>query len=64
MKSEKDAGDGTAGREMPDPPREQSPFERFEEFARKVISVPRAEIKKREREYKERRDDPDRRRPA
>lgn len=65
MRNEKDAeSDGAAGRESPDPPHEQTPFERFEEFARKVISVPRAEIEKRERAYRESRDGPDRRRPA
>jgi len=30
-----------------------SPFERFEEFARKVVSVPRATIEERERAYRE-----------
>lgn len=28
-------------------------FERFEEFARKIISVPKKEIDRREREYQE-----------
>jgi hypothetical protein len=37
-----------------DPPK--SPFEVFEEFARKVISVPRATIEERERVYREERD--------
>ncbi|MEA2561400.1 MAG: hypothetical protein QOH06_2904 [Acidobacteriota bacterium] len=37
-----------------DPPK--SPFEVFEEFARKVISVPRATIEERERAYRENRD--------
>jgi len=65
MRNEKDAeSDGTAGRESPDPPREQTPFERFEEFARKVVSVPRSEIEKRERAYRDERNNPDRRKPA
>ena len=33
----------------------KTPFERFEEFARRVISVPREEIDARERAYRERR---------
>jgi len=37
----------------PDPPSPQTPFERFEEFARKVLSVPKAEIDNRERVYRE-----------
>lgn len=36
----------------PPPP---TAFERFEEFARKVVSVPKAEIDERERAYQERR---------
>lgn len=49
---------GRAGRASPslDPPpatTEQTPFERFEEFARKVVSVPRAELEARERAYRE-----------
>lgn len=39
----------------PDPPQSETPFQRFEEFARKVLSVPKAEIDKREREYRENR---------
>jgi hypothetical protein len=35
-----------------DPP-EPSSFERFEEFARKVVSVPKATIDERERAYRE-----------
>ena len=31
----------------------ESPFQRFEEFARRVISVPKAEIDERERAYRE-----------
>lgn len=52
---EKDAGSGGGGAKSPDPP---SPFERFEEFARKVISVPKAEIDERERAYQEGRKKP------
>lgn len=37
-----------------DPPK--SPFELFEEFARKVISVPKSEIDQRERAYRDKRD--------
>lgn len=36
-------------------PSGQTPFERFEEFARKVVSVPKSEIEKRERAHKEQR---------
>ena len=51
---EKDAASGE--QEKPDPSsQDQTPFQRFEEFARKVISVPRAEIEERERSYRERR---------
>jgi hypothetical protein len=65
MKNEKGAAsDGAAGRGSPDPPTEQTPFQRFEEFARRVVSVPKKEIDEREREYRERRGNPDRRRPA
>lgn len=42
-----------AGRASPDPPSSQTPFERFEAFARKVLSVPKAELEKRERAYQE-----------
>lgn len=67
MRNEKDADeDATAGRGSPDPPTadEKTPFQRFEEFTKRVISVPKAEIDKRERAYREERGDPDRRRPA
>jgi hypothetical protein len=52
-----DGKDADEGKETPaangsDPP-EPSPFERFEAFARKVISVPKAEIDERERAYRE-----------
>jgi hypothetical protein len=42
-----------AGRASPDPPSSQTAFERFEEFARRVISVPKTEIEERERLYRE-----------
>jgi hypothetical protein len=69
MRNEKDADeDATAGRGSPDPPPtsddEKTPFQRFEEFTKRVISVPKTEIDKRERAYREGRGDPDRRRPA
>jgi hypothetical protein len=51
---EKDAASGEPGKPDP-PPEDQTPFQRFEEFARKVISVPRAEIEERERAYREKR---------
>jgi hypothetical protein len=49
-----DGGEPRAESPEPPPP-EQTPFQRFEEFARRVISVPRAEIEEREREYQEQR---------
>lgn len=65
MRNEKDADGETAGRGSPDPPiTEKTPFERFEEFTERVVSVPKSEIDKRERAYREERGDPDRRRPA
>ena len=47
-----DEGKDTPAANGSDPP-EPSPFERFEAFARKVISVPKAEIDERERAYRE-----------
>lgn len=49
-----------ASEEMPRNPDEPSPaektaFERFEDFARKVISVPKSEIERRERAYHDQR---------
>jgi hypothetical protein len=43
------------GSPSPDPPSSslQTPFERFEKFARKVVSVPRSEMEERERAYRE-----------
>jgi hypothetical protein len=43
-----------AGRSSPDPPPAPTPFEQFEEFARRIISVPKAEIQEQERLYRER----------
>ena len=39
----------------PDPPQSETPFQRFEEFARKVLSVPKAEIDRRDKAFRERR---------
>jgi hypothetical protein len=64
MKNEKDADGEAAGRESPEPPTGQTPFQRFEEFARKVISVPKAEIDEREREYRRKREGRPKHRPA
>ena len=32
--------------------KQETPFDKFREFARKVISVPKSEIDRREKEYK------------
>jgi hypothetical protein len=37
------------------PSEDETPFQRFEDFARRVISVPKSEIEQREREYQENR---------
>lgn len=51
---EKEEDDGEPRAESPEsPPPEQTPFQRFEEFARRVISVPKTEIDERERSYRE-----------
>lgn len=51
---EKDAVNEGTGNVSPDPsPPEQTPFERFEEFARRVVSVPKGELDERERAYRE-----------
>jgi hypothetical protein len=51
---ERDAESGELENLNPDSsPSEQTPFQRFEEFARRVVAVPRAEIEDRERAYKE-----------
>ncbi len=43
-----------AKREEPErPPPGQTPFERFTEFARRIIAVPKSEVAEREREYRE-----------
>ena len=53
--SDKGAGNGgEAKRLSPDPPLpDETPFQRFEAFARKVVAVPRSEIEERERVYRE-----------
>lgn len=64
MRHAKGADGGKAGRASPDPPSpslpspessEQTPFERFVEFARKIVAVPKAEIDEQERIYKSQR---------
>ncbi len=37
------------------PPEDETPFQRFERALKKVISVPKATLDEREREWKERR---------
>lgn len=57
MTNAKDAADGKAGRASPDPPSApQTRFDRFVDFARRVIAVPRSEIEDQERLYKKRRE--------
>jgi hypothetical protein len=52
--SEEDVVNSGEGKASPDPPPpEQTPFQKFEEFARRVISVPKSEIERRERTYRE-----------
>jgi hypothetical protein len=34
------------------PPEQPTPFDKFREFTRRVVSVPKAEIDRREKEYK------------
>jgi hypothetical protein len=60
----KGADGGKAGRASPDPPSpsppspessEQTPFERFVDFARKIVAVPKSEIDEQERIYKSQR---------
>ncbi|HXO18615.1 MAG TPA: hypothetical protein VOA87_01695 [Thermoanaerobaculia bacterium] len=46
----KDRGDEATAKPSPS---EQTPFDRFTEFARKVISVPKSELEERERQYQE-----------
>ena len=52
---DKGAGSGDQVKRLsPDPPLpDETPFQRFEAFARKVIAVPRSEIEERERVYRE-----------
>ena len=42
-------------KETAKPPPEPSPFERFTEFARNILAVPKSEIDKRRREWRRRR---------
>jgi hypothetical protein len=51
----KDEGNGKAERANPDPPLPPgaTPFERFEDFAKKIISVPKSEVQEQERLYRE-----------
>jgi hypothetical protein len=57
MRNAKDADPEKAGKGSPSPDPltapPQTPFERFEEFARKVVSVPKAEMDERERAYRD-----------
>lgn len=39
----------------PEEPESLSPFERFREFARRIIAVPKAEIEKQEAKYQRKR---------
>jgi hypothetical protein len=64
VKAAKGADGGEAGRGNPDPPSpslpsaessEQTAFERFVEFARRIVAVPRSEIDEQERIYKSQR---------
>jgi len=38
--------------QRPPPKEEPHPFERFKEFARRIVSVPKSEIEEREQEYR------------
>lgn len=50
---ETDAVNGEpASKATQESPSSESPFQRFEEFARRIISVPKADIDERERAYK------------
>lgn len=51
MKDKRPAGEVQA------PPGEQTPFERFSDFARRIIAVPKSEIDEQARLYRERRDE-------
>lgn len=64
--NEKDAGSGKAERgkerspDCPDPEPsspvdEKTPFQRFEEFAKRIISVPKKEIEEREHAWQDKR---------
>lgn len=52
--NEKDAASGETEK-SPDPANEKTPFQRFEEFAKRVISVPKKEIEERERTWQDKR---------
>jgi len=53
MPKEKGEASGEAGTKNPDSsPPEQTAFQHFGEFARRVVSVPKAEIDERERTYR------------
>lgn len=54
MTKAKGEGGARAGRASPAPPAAPTQFERFEEFARRIISVPKAEVQEQERLYRER----------
>jgi hypothetical protein len=53
VKDDKDGAAESAPNPSPDPTPKETPFERFTEFARKIISVPRAEIEEQERLYQQ-----------
>ena len=55
MKKSKGEDNGRAGRASADPPAAQTQFERFEEFARRIVSVPKTELQEQERLYRDRR---------
>lgn len=40
---------------MATPAREPTPFERFTDFTRRIIAVPKAEVEKQKRSYRQRR---------
>ncbi len=52
--NERDAANDGEEKANPEPSRTtQTPFERFEDFARQILSVPKAEIEERELTYQE-----------
>lgn len=48
---------------MTTPAREPTPFERFTDFTRRIIAVPKAEVEKQKRDYRRKRRGGKRRRP-